>query len=71
MRPVPRGVLLPAGDGRLRGVPLPARPVLPGAVDGGRGEAMPSVGINHWSGPAWDIFKPLYLAQIELDFHYS
>ena len=30
-----------------------------------------SVGINHWSRPAWDIFKPLYLAQIELVFHDS
>jgi len=33
--------------------------------------AMDSVGINHWSRPAWDIFKPLYLAQIELVFHDS
>ena len=30
-----------------------------------------SVGINHWSMPAWDIFKPLYLAQSELVFHDS
>ena len=30
-----------------------------------------SVAINHWSRPAWDIFKPLYLAQIELVFHDS
>jgi hypothetical protein len=30
-----------------------------------------SVGINHWSRPARDIFKPLYLAQIELVFHDS
>jgi len=29
------------------------------------------VGINHWSRPAWDIFKALYLAQIELVFHDS
>jgi WD40 repeat protein len=30
-----------------------------------------SVGINHWSRPVWDIFEPLYLAQIELVFHDS
>ena len=34
-------------------------------------EVLLSVGINHWSRPAWDIFKPLYLAQIELVFHDS
>ena len=34
-------------------------------------KAAHGVGINHRSRRAWDIFKPLYLAQIELVFHDS